>query len=257
MRKQTPSTRLCRHTNDEIYYRDQNLVAGLLGHETFTQAVFRHVLGRSPSADDVVLIDAVMIAVMEHGLTPSAIAARLTYLGAPESLQAAVAAGLLGAGSRFLGTMENCAILLSDLAQQPREALPETAHRMAEQHRAARIPVPGFGHHLHRPDDPRAVRLLSLMRERGRAGRCHDALVALSHAVDTVAGKHITINATGAAAAILGELGVPARVMRGFALIARAAGLVAHLAEELEDPAAPYIWDLVDKAIPYSGEAPQ
>ena len=252
MRKPKPTTRLCRHTNETIYYREQDLVGDLLGRRGFTEAMFAHVLGRAPAPADVELIDAVMVALMEHGFTPSAIAARLTYLGAPENLQAAVAAGLLGVGSQFVGTMENCAALLADIAGQ---TAPDAAARaIAEQHRAARKPVPGFGHHLHRPDDPRAVRLLALLREKGRAGRHHDALLALAHAVDASAGRHITINATGAAAAILAELGVPVRIMRGIALIARTAGLVAHLAEEQERPAAGYIWDLVDHAIPFEGE---
>ena len=252
MRKPKPTTQLCRHTNETIYYREQDLVGDLLGRRGFTEAMFAHILGRAPAPTDVELIDAVMVALMEHGFTPSAIAARLTYLGAPESLQAAVAAGLLGVGSQFVGTMENCAALLADIAGQPAPDAP--ARAIAEQHRAGRKPVPGFGHHLHRPDDPRAVRLLALLREKGRAGRHHDALLALSQAVDASAGRHITINATGAAAAILAELGVPVRIMRGIALIARTAGLVAHLAEEQERPAAGYIWDLVDHAIPFEGE---
>ncbi len=252
MTKQKPATRLCRHTDDAIYYRDRDLVGELLGQRSFTDAMFAHILDRAPSRADTELADAVMVALMEHGFTPSAIAARLTYLGAPESLQAAVAAGLLGVGSQFVGTMENCAALLADIAGQADPS--DAARAIAGQHRAARKPVPGFGHHLHRPDDPRALRLLALLREKGRAGRHHDALLALSQEVDAGAGRHITINATGAAAAILAELGVPVRAMRGFALIARAAGLVAHLAEEQERPAASYIWDLVDHAIPFEGE---
>jgi citrate synthase len=249
--KQKPATRLCRHTNEAIYYRDQDLVNDVLGRRGFTETMFAHILGRAPAPADVDLIDAVMVALMEHGFTPSAISARLTYLGAPESLQAAVAAGLLGVGSQFVGTMENCAALLADIAGQADPA--DAARAIAERHRAARQPVPGFGHHLHRPDDPRALRLLALLREKGRAGRHHDALLALSQAVDASAGRHITINATGAVAVILAELGVPVRVMRGFALVARTAGLVAHLAEEQERPAASYIWDLVDHAIPFEG----
>ena len=249
MQTPPPTTALCRHTGDAIWYRERNLVEDLLGKRGFTDVLFEHILGRRLDGNETVLIDAVLVMLMEHGLTPSAIAARLTYMSSPENIQAGVAAGLLGVGSQFIGTMEDCGAILRAMKDSDDVALfaRETATRYREEGRA----MPGFGHHLHKPDDPRAKRLLELVREQGVAGAHVDALAVLAQAVDTAAGRHVTINATGAAAAVLGDLGVPVNAMRGFAVIARAAGLVAHLVEEREKPTGRFIWSLVDHAVPY------
>jgi len=250
-----PVTRLCTHTLTSLHYRDANLVEDLLGKTTFTEVMLMQILGRTPRPVDMRIADMVLVVLMEHGLTPSAIATRLIYMSAPENLQGAVSAGLLAVGSSFVGTMENCSQLLDRIlaAQDPdAEAL-----AIARDCRARKAPVPGFGHHLHKPVDPRAYKLLELGEaETDLAGAHIDALKRLSAAVDDVYGRAITINATGAVAALLGEIGVPTAVMRGFAVISRAAGLVAHIVEEQQSPSGRYIWDVVEEAIPYVGNAP-
>lgn len=248
-----PYTELCTHSLTSIHYRDSNLVEDILGKRSFTEVLFYQITGRQPSAEDIKLIDAVLIAIMEHGLTPSAISTRLIYMSAPENLQGAVAAGLLGVGSQFIGTVENCAVNLQAILQDP-EGVEAACERLAATHRAERRPIPGFGQHMHKPDDPRAAALLRIGRAHPQAsGRYIEALLALSKAVDACYGKHITINATGAVAALLGELDIPVHVMRGFAVISRAAGLVAHVAEEQRRPTARHIWDVIDHEIPYRG----
>jgi citrate synthase len=127
--------------------------------------------------------------------------------------------------------------------------------RIAAEHRAARKPIPGFGHHLHKPDDPRSIRLFDLARSPGIAGRHIKAIHTLSRVIDNAYGKHITINATGAIAAALGDCGVPAEIMRGFAIITRCAGLVGHVHEEQRKPAMRVIWEAADRAVPYDGAA--
>ena len=245
-----PGTQLCDHTNEAIFYRGRNLVEELLGRKTFIEVMFMQVMGRELDAHDLRVVDAVLVALMEHGMTPSAIATRLIYMSAPENLQGAVAAGLLGVGSQFIGTMENCALLIEELVASAASApggMDAAAHAIAERELASGRALPGFGHHMHKPDDPRAIKLIEIGFEHpGFAGSHLNALRALSQAVDALRGKHLTINATGAVAALLGELGVPARVMRGFAVLARAAGLVAHVAEEQGEPSARHIWELVD-----------
>lgn len=244
-----PETRLCSHTLTSLHYRDKNLVDDLLGKCSFTEVMLMQILARAPRPVDMRIVDAVLIVLMEHGLTPSAIATRLVYMSAPENLQGAVSAGLLAVGSSFVGTMENCSRLLDRIqaAADPRaEAL-----SIARQHKADRQAVPGFGHHLHKPVDPRAYKLLELGRaEPELKGDKIGALMTLSAAVDEVAGRAITINATGAVAALLGEIGVPTGVMRGFAVISRAAGLVAHIVEEQQSPSGRFIWDTVEHAMP-------
>ena len=248
-----PVTRLCTHTLTSLHYRDADLVEDLMGKKTFTEVMLMQILGRTPRPVDLRITDVVLIVLMEHGLTPSAIATRLIYMSAPENLQGAVSAGLLAVGSSFVGTMETCARLLDRIlvAVDPdAEAL-----EIARHYKGLKSPVPGFGHHLHKPVDPRAYKLLELGRaEPELAGDKIRALESLSKAVDSVAGRPITLNATGAVAALLGEIGVPTNVMRGFAVISRAAGLVAHIVEEQNSPSGRFIWDTVEHAIPYVGE---
>ncbi len=249
-----PTTALCRHTDTSIHYRDRDLVNDLLaGGGDFTRVMAEHILGRRLDDRELRVINAVLIAIMEHGTTPSAIATRLTYMSAPENLQGAVAAGLMSVGSQFVGTMENAARILDRLvAIEGDDERRSTALAIAREHRERRQAMPGFGHHLHKPDDPRAAKLLEIGKSLGLPGRHLAALELLAEAVDAVAGKHVTINATGACGALLGEIGVPVDLMRGFAVISRCAGLVAHIAEEQAHPSGRFIWDLVDKSIPHA-----
>ena len=249
----TPVTRLCAHDLTSMHYRDANLVDDLIGERTFAEVMFMQIMNRDARPVDMRIVDAVMITLMEHGMTPSAIATRLIYMSAPENLQGAVASGLMAVGSQFVGTMENCATLLDRIvASNDQEA---TASDIVQDVRAKRGHMPGFGHHLHKPDDPRAVKLLAVAEaESELAGDHLRALRLLAKTVNATYGRHITINATGAVAAMLGEIGVPAKLMRGFAVISRAAGLVSHIAEEQTDPSGRFIWDTIDQAIPYVGK---
>ena len=248
--KKSPTTSLCTHTLTSLHYGNANLVEDLMGKKSFTEVMLMQILGREARPVDLRITDVVLIVLMEHGLTPSAIATRLIYMSAPENLQGAVSAGLLAVGSSFVGTMENCSALLDQIlssSDPDAEAL-----KIARHYKEIRSAVPGFGHHLHKPVDPRAYKLLELGRaETDLKGDHIHALETLSRAVDEVAGRPITINATGSVAALLGEIGVPSNVMRGFAVISRAAGLVAHIVEEQKSPSGRFIWDTVEHAIPF------
>ena len=248
------TTSIATHTHEDIFIREKSLCRELIGKLTFTEMLFFHVLGRMPSEAETAVVDACLVTLMEHGLTPSALAARLVYSSAPEAMQGAVAAGLQGVGSVFAGTVEGCAVLLVRLLASKR-GIEAEARRIAERHRQAKEPIPGFGHPTHKPDDPRSLRLFELAESRGVAGRHVGAVRALSQAVDEVYGRHITINATGAIAAVLGDCGVPAEIMRGFALISRCAGLVGHVHEEQRKPAMRAIWEASEHAVPYDGAA--
>jgi citrate synthase len=245
-----PKTHIAYHTQDAIYVRDTDLVNDLIGKVSFTEMMFFQITGKRPSAAQVALLDAVMVTLMEHGLTPSVIATRMIYVSAPEALQSAVAAGLLGVGSTFVGTMELAVKLLDEILSAD-EGQQARATAIARRYRESRQPLPGFGHHLHKPDDPRSARLLILAEEHNVPGNHIRALRTLSAAVDQVYGRHITINATGAIAAVLSEIGFPAEVMRGAAVVSRAAGLVGHILEERREPAARYMWDLLEHEVPY------
>ena len=244
----TPTTALCHHNESQLFYRDKDLVADLIGKARFTDVMMSQILARTLKPHEIELIDAILICLMEHGLTPSAISTRLTVMSAPESIQGAVAAGLLNVGGQFLGSMQDCAELLAEIVSTG----DNQADAIAQRFRAKKKLVPGFGHHLHRPDDPRAIALLDLARKNGVAGENVRALTLLAAEVRKQANKYVTINATGAIAAILADLKVPPAAMRGLSIVARAAGLVAHIVEESERPSARFIWQLVDESIPFS-----
>jgi citrate synthase len=181
--------------------------------------------------------------------TPSAIAARLVCSSAPEAIQGAVAAGLLGVGSVFAGTVEGCAAILARLVAS--KDIAAEARAVAEAHRAERRPIPGFGHPQHKLDDQRTPRILGVAEQHGVAGAHVSALRELASAVDAVYGKHVTVNATGATAAVLSDCGVRPEILRGFSLIARCAGLVGHVHEEQQAPAIPALWRAGEVAVPY------
>lgn len=249
---EAPTTSIASHGAEDVFIRGRSLCHELIGQHSFTEVLYFQILGRMPTADQVALIDACLVALMEHGLTPSVLAARLTYSSAPEAIQGAIAAGLLGVGSRFVGSMEGCAELLQRIVSAEDGAAEAT--RIAVEHRGSRTPLPGFGHPTHKPDDPRALRLLELARTRKIAGAHVAAVTALSAAVDAAYGRHITINATGAIAAVLGDCGVPAEIARGFGLIARCAGLVGHLYEEQHKPTLRAVWEAAEMAVPYEAK---
>ena len=237
-------TRIATCDATSITVRGEDLTK-LIGHVTFTEMMWLVILGERPSPAQVAVVDACLVALVEHGLTPSAIAARLTYGSAPEAMQGAVAAGLLGVGGQFVGTAEGCARLLARIASASDPA--SEAARVIAEHEV----LPGFGHDLHKPDDPRTPRLLAVAREHGIAGKHVAALELLSRELDRAKHRHITINATGAIAAVLADAGAPPEIVRGFALVARCAGLVAHVHEEQHSPAMRSMWAAADHAVPY------
>ncbi|RCW68495.1 citryl-CoA lyase [Pseudorhodoferax soli] len=245
-----PRTRIARHTEAAVYVRDYDLVQDLIGKLSFTEMIVLQLTGRMPTALQTRILDAVLVTLMEHGFTPSSIVARLIYDSTPEAMQSAVAAGLLGVGGTFIGTMEGAACLIDDILQAG-EGAEARARKIATEHAQRRNPVPGFGHPFHKPDDPRSPKLLALARESGAPGRHIEALELLSREVDAAFGRHLTINVTGAVAALLGEIDIPQKIMRGLAVVSRAAGLVGHIHEEQELPTARHVWGLVQREVPY------
>ena len=252
--KPVPTTSIARSTADQIFVREADLVNELIGELTFTEMMLFLLTGKKESTKaQIRVLDAVLVTLMEHGLTPSAIATRLIYHSAPDSLQSAVAAGLLGVGTTFIGTMEGCAANIEEMLAAP-EGVEERALAIAQRYHASRKPLHGFGHPHHKPDDPRTPKLFGVAESENVPGLHIGALRILSAQVDKVYGRHITINATGATAALLGEIGIPQKIMRGVAVVSRSAGLVGHILEESRKPSAVFIWETVDEAIPYVPE---
>ena len=235
-------------SSDRIVVRGHDLV-DLVGNVALGDFAFLELMGRLPSPPESVVFNAIAITLVEHGLTPSAIATRLTYLGAPESLQGAVAAGLLGLGDRFGGPIEEAARTLQEaLASAPDDAnLAALARQLVAAARRSGRPIAGLGHPIHKAVDPRTPRLFQVAAENGFAGRQVELMKRLGEEATRAFGKPLPVNATGAIAAIAGELGMPWRVTRGLAVMARAIGLVAHVQEEREEPLAGEIWTRVEE----------
>ena len=227
-------------TPDSITVGGLDVATEVMGHLSLTELAYLLVTKRLPTPDERVVLDAVLVSLADHGLTPSALAARLTYTGAPESIQGAVAAGLLGAGSVFLGPTGDTAQFLAD-ALAP--GVPSTDDEFAavataavEARLAAGQRVPGLGHPLHKAGDPRTARLYELAAERGTLGPHLRLLQFVADVHATKTGKQLPVNGAGAGGAALADMGIPPASARGFVLIARTAGLVAHLVEESQRP---------------------
>ena len=249
----TPETKISTTNEQQILVRNKDLVNELMGHVSFTEMFFLHLMQRMPSKGEIAIFDAVLVTLMEHGLTPSAIATRLTIMAAPESVQGAISAGLQGIGSGLVGTMEGMAKNFQDIITAE-EGVEASCLRIVNGFKATRQAIPGFGHPFHKPDDPRTPRLFEIARQAGVEGRYIDIVTTLSKTVDQVYGKHLTINATGAIAVVLSEIGVPWDVMRGIAVVTRSAGLLGHISEEREHPIAPFIYSHIEDTVPYTGK---
>jgi len=252
-KKSDPVTHLCTSDVDNIWIRGRNLCDELIGKVTFTDFIVFHFFGSEPTPLQRAVVDAVLVCIMEHGMTPSAVASRVTYLGAPESLQGAVAAGLLGAGTRFVGTADEAARLLKRIQAKPLAERAAEAAAIAQEFTAAKKFLPGYGHPIHVNGDPRVKRLDEVARAAGAKGEYLDAMYLLGDAIKTASGKNIVINVNAAIGAVLLEADIPPTIARGFNLIARCAGLVGHLLEEQQEPAGYTIWQAAEHAVPYVG----
>jgi len=229
-------------TADSITVAGRDLPA-LMGRMTLTELAYLLITRREATPEQVRLLDAVLVSLADHGLTPSALSARLTYTGAPESVQGAVAAGLLGAGRVLLGPAGDTAEFLAGALAAGHESLEEAARAAVAARRSSGARIPGLGHPTHKVQDPRVPRLYQLAGELGLIG----PHLRLLQVVAEVSGLGLPINGAGAAGAALADLGVPPASVRGFVLIGRTAGLVAHLAEEAEHPIGRSLWAEVER----------
>jgi citrate synthase len=222
---------------DRVEVRGRDLCQDLMGRLTFTEYFHLLLTGREPSDDQRFFLDLLLIAIAEHGMMPTNIAARMTLAAAPESLQGAVAAGILGCGPVILGTADACARLLTEAQAEVSEgATPaQAAAAIVGRIRARGEKLPGFGHPVHRPVDPRAERILELADAQGASGP-HVALArAFAGAAEEAWEKPLTMNVSMPIAAVMLDLGFGAATVKAIPILARTAGLLAHLAEEQDN----------------------
>jgi citrate synthase len=242
---------------DSIMLLGHDLATELLGSISFGELAYWLLVNRRPTAGQREMFEAVLVALADHGFTPTAIAARVTLLSAPESIQGALAAGLLGGGSRFLGVTEDAALflesVLSSLNATPAGDADWDAaaiDALTELKAAGRL-VPGLGHPVHKLGDPRTPVLFALAREHGQYGPHLALFEAIGRVHPRVLGRSLPLNGAGVCGAVLADIEIPLGVIRGVALLARCAGLLGHIAEEQRDPIAMDIYTAVDRNTEY------
>ncbi len=244
---------ICDAQADRIEVRGRDLTSDLMGRVGFTDYFFLLLTGKEASEKQRFFLDLLLVAIAEHGLVPTVQAARMTLAADPGSLQGAVAAGILGAGPVILGTSELCGRLLMEADAKVAEGGEPDAVAIALVRgiRDAGGKVPGFGHPLHKPVDPRTVRILVLAEERGVAGRHVVMARRIERAVAEVWGKPLVMNVSMPIAAVLLDLDFPAAMIKAIPLLARTASLLAHLAEEQKNPIGFLMADQAEAAVAY------
>jgi citrate synthase len=231
----------------------RDLAADVMGEVGFGELAFWLAAQRRPTAGETRVFEAVLAALADHGFTPTAIVTRLTYLSAPDSVQGALAAGLLGGGSRFLGVTEDCGRFLNAVLEEHGRPLPDDdagwdalALETLRARRERRELIPGLGHHVHKDGDPRTPRMFQIAAEEGLYGPHLSLFAAIGRTHPRVLGRTLPLNGAGVCGAALADLGLPLELLRAFALLARTAGLIGQLAEELRHPVANDIFLSVD-----------
>jgi citrate synthase len=236
-----------------VEVRGRDLSGDLMGRLSFTEYFHLLLTGQEPTDDQRYFLDVLLVAIAEHGMMPTNVAARMTLAADPASLQGAVAAGILGCGPVVLGTAEECARLLEDAqgkvaaGAEPGAVARDVAHAI----HGWGGKVPGFGHPVHRPLDPRAERILELADTRGVSG---PHVLLARHLRDAVAdtwGKPLTMNVSLPIAAVMLDLGFAADAVKAVPILARTAGLLAHLAEERKRPLGLLMAGRAEEAIEY------
>jgi citrate synthase len=246
-------SRISQAYPDRVEVRGRDLTGDLMGRLSFTEYFHLLLTGREPTEDQRYFLDVLLVAIAEHGMMPTNVTARMTLAADPGSLQGAVAAGILGAGPVVLGTAEECARLLDEgqlrvaAGEEPAAVAADIAGRV----QAAGGKMPGFGHPLHRPLDPRAERILVLADERGVSGPHLLLARELRDAIAAAWGRPLTMNVSMPIAAVMLDLGFPSETVKAVPILARTASLLAHLAEEKDHPIGFLMAARAEEAIDY------
>jgi citrate synthase len=256
-KQDNPFTAISTSDAHSITVRGKDLCNELIGKMGFTDYFYFLLTGEQASERQRFFIDAVLLAISEHGLVPSVQAARMTYAAAPDALQGAVAAGILGCGSVVLGSTEACGQFLVSLIAQvkeknvsPEQAALEGLRQLLANKRA----IPGYGHPQHSGGDPRSDRLLALAKDKGIVGDYIQMLYTVEKAIPEVLGRPLPINVSGAIPAVLLDIGFPVHALKGIPILARTASLIAHLNEEATRPIGFMMSGIAAQGIQYDGK---
>jgi citrate synthase len=257
-RQDQRSSAISTSNSETILVRGRDLVRELVGAISFTDHFWLLVTGTLPTLAQRRVLDATLVAIAEHGLVPSVQAARMTLTAAPEALQGAVAAGLLGCGSMVFGSSEAAGRFFAEIQVRATQgaSLEDAATAVVREYRQAKRAIPGYGHPLHHGGDPRATRLLEVVAEQHLAGRHVEIARLVEQLLPALLGRPLPLNVSGAIPAVLLDAGFPLVGLKGVPLLARTAGLVAHLVEEQQRAIGFVMSHAAAQAIDYDGEAP-
>jgi len=257
-RQDKRSTAISTSNADTIVVRGRDLARELIGTIGFTDHFWLLVTGSLPTSAQRRVLDATLVAIAEHGLVPSVQAARMTLAAAPEALQGAVAAGILGCGSVVLGSSEAAGRFFAEIAAQVDggASIEAASTKIVGEYRACKRAIPGYGHPLHKGHDPRAQRLFQIAAEERSSGRHAQIAHAVEALLPGLIGRPLAINVSGAIPAVLLDAGYPLLALKGVPILARTAGLIGHLLEEQQRAIGFVLSHAGARAIDYDGSAP-
>jgi citrate synthase len=257
-RQNQRSSAISTSNEETILVRGRDLAGELIGAINFTDHFWLLVTGSLPTAAQRRVLDATLVAIAEHGLVPSVVASRMTLAAAPEALQGAVAAGILGCGSVVLGSSEAAGRFFAEIASRAGagQGVEAAATEVIGEYRLAKRAIPGYGHPLHKGFDPRAHRLFQVAAEVSSSGRHAEIAHAVEKLLPKLVGKSLVLNVSGAIPAVLLDVGYPLLALKGIPILARTAGLIAHLLEEQQRPIGFVMAHAAADAIDYDGDAP-
>lgn len=257
-RQERHSSAISTSNAETIVVRGHDLARELIGSISFTEHFWLLVTGKMPDAAQRRILDATLVAIAEHGMVPSVQASRLTYAAAPEALQGAVAAGILGCGSVVLGSSEAAGYFLASIATRIDAGIPaaQAAQAIVREYRGEKRSIPGYGHPLHKQLDPRVQRLFEVAAQAGASGRHVQIAKEVEALLPELVGKRLALNVSGAIPAVLLDVGYPLAALKGIPILARTAGLIAHLLEEQQQGIGFVMSHAAAQAIEYEGETP-
>jgi citrate synthase len=254
-----PRTSICTSDEHTIVVRGRDLSKELIGKVSFVEHFFLLLTGTLPTAGQSKVLNATLVAIAEHGLVPSVQAARMTFAAAPDAMQGAVAAGILGCGSVVLGSSEAAGRLYAEIDEkvQAGAALDAAAREVVQRWRAAGQSIPGYGHPLHKERDERVGALFDVARAAGTDLRFVAIAEAAEALLPELLKKDLKLNVSGAIPAVLLGAGFPVQALKGVPILARTAGLIAHLYEELEQPIGFALSYQATREMQYDGALPE
>ncbi|MFW7348382.1 MAG: citryl-CoA lyase [Pigmentiphaga sp.] len=255
-----PKTSISTSDEHTIVVRGRDLSRELIGKISFTDYFYLLVTGREPNAAATAVLDATLVAIAEHGLVPSVQASRMTLAAAPDAVQGAVAAGILGCGSVILGASETAGRMFDEIrnrASKSNETIDEASLAVVKSYREARRAIPGYGHPLHKERDPRVNALFTVAQESGANLEYVAISEAVERAIPKVVGKDLKLNVSAAIPAVLLGVGFPLNALKGVPILARTGGLIGHLTEEFERPIGFALSYQATRELVYDGDVPE